>query len=107
MFENNGVMNGVGNGCSPGKWAVAGDQNARARERIAFDECFNNDLAGVGLVIRLDLLCGQVPRAGYRPMEIIGMRCPEGRHRLATLCPCCGKEAVRVHDAANLSERLI
>ena len=66
FFQHHGVVDGLGRILAPGKGTVAVADDPRHRHRIdlAAGEGFNNDFAGVFLVILVQLFFGQVAGAG-------------------------------------------
>ena len=106
FFQHNGVVDGLRGVPAPGEGAVAGAEHAGHIHRVdaAVLERLDNDLAGVLLVILVDFLRRQLPRAGDRAVKVIGV----GRAEGGQVAPRLGKghrvDRVGVYDAAQLRE---
>ena len=106
LLEHNGVVYGLRGILAPGEGAVAGAEHTGYIQRIdaAGFERLDDDLAGVLLVILVDFLRRQLPRAGDRAVKVIGVGGAEG----GQVAPRLGKGyrvgRVGVHDAAQLRE---
>src|SRR5580765_3049331 len=85
VLEHDGIMDCVIHGFTPYEWAVAGDENAGAMQRIATGKGFDDDVAGIDFVIIPDFASIQAARAGDRTMKIIGVGRAESRDGAATL----------------------
>ena len=84
---------------SPGERAVILDQYARSMHRIEIAETFDDDPAGFGFVVAVDLGVGHVGRAGNGMVEIVGVRRSQTGYLQAALRPCRRIGRVGVHHA--------
>lgn len=107
VLKNDGVMDSIIHGLTPGEWAMAGDEDAGAMQGVATGKGFNDDIAGIHFVIFFDLASVEAPSARNRPMKIICVSGAKSGNWAATLRPGSGKKAVRVNDAANLAKSAI
>src|ERR1051326_561655 len=98
------MVDGFGNGSAPGEWPVMSHQDGRTTQGIAAGKRFDDDVAGIFLVIRLDSLAPQEARTRNRAVKIVGVSGSERRQLATSLSPGRGKEAVRVDDASNRGE---
>ena len=106
LLEHNGVVYSLRGILAPGEGAVAGAEHTGHMQRVdaAGFERLDDDLAGVLLVILVDFLRRQLPRAGDRAVKVIGVGGTEGGQVAPRLSKGYRVGRVGVHDAAQLRE---
>lgn len=89
LLEHNGVVYGLRGIFAPGEGAVAGAEHTGHIQRVdaAGFERLDDDLAGVLLVVLVNLSRRQLPRAGDRAVKIVGV----GRAKGGQVAPRLGK----------------
>src|SRR6266567_1744510 len=104
VLQDHGIVHRVLHRFSPGKRAVAGNQNRGTIQRVTTVEGPNNHPASIELIIVLNFTLREQAGAGHWAMEIVRMRSPQSRKGPAALRPSRGQETVRVDDTANRLE---
>ena len=106
VLKDIGVLDGFGDGYSPGEGSVAGDQDSGNGDgvEIAVAESLSDDFAGIADVCLGDLPGGEGIGDRNGAVKIVGVGGAEAGDGAACLRPRGGKLRVGVDDAADLRE---
>lgn len=106
VFEDIGMLDGVGRIFAPGKGSVAGDEDSWDGDGIQTlgTEAADDNGTGISDVAGGDIFLGQGIGDGNRAVEIIGVGCPEAGNRKAGLSPGGSEFGMGVDHAADLGE---
>lgn len=100
LLKHHGVVDGIGGIFTLGKRAVRMNQYRRDLRRIqtALFKGFNNHLAGLILVLSVNLLNGHQSGTGDRAIEIVGVGGAPGGQIEPGLRPDCRMAGMGMHD---------
>ena len=102
-FERDGIRGGLGRTGAPGERTVRHDEDRRHLERVEGEavERLDDHVAGLALVVAVDLFGAEYPRDRDGSVEVVRVGRPETRNGSPRLRPRRRERRVRVDDAAE------